>query len=374
MKRVFLEAFFNIGETLLRFCPIPCRTGWFRLGNPGPDDPVFVTVNYHLTVLRLKKALRGRNAHLLVADSRGINVWCSSTGGRFTLHEVISLLKTTGIENRIHHRKIILPQLAAPAIPAMEIKKRTGWDVLWGPVEARDIPSFLKNNSVKDRAMKEVRFSFLQRLEMAAAWAFPMSLFFPLVVCPFWEKALIPMVAIIWILSISVFLSSPLFLKGRHIHGGKFYFFFLGFVLALLVSYSFLSGQFQWKFFLSWGILMGVLVLTLSFDLAGSTPFLKSRFHEDRTLKIVLDPPRCKGVGFCEEVCPRNCFLMNSSVSKVQLYRPHRCVVCGACIVQCPFDALHFETQEGRAIRPQTVRKFKLNIWGKRKIPTGIHK
>ena len=45
---------------------------------------------------------------------------------------------------------------------------------------------------------------------------------------------------------------------------------------------------------------------------------------------------------------------------------PERCVQCGACIVQCPFDALCFEDPQGGKIPPETVRKFKLNMMGRR--------
>jgi ferredoxin len=39
---------------------------------------------------------------------------------------------------------------------------------------------------------------------------------------------------------------------------------------------------------------------------------------------------------------------------------------CGACIVQCPFDALCFESPSGGIVPPETVRRFKLNLLGTR--------
>ena len=41
---------------------------------------------------------------------------------------------------------------------------------------------------------------------------------------------------------------------------------------------------------------------------------------------------------------------------------------CGACIVQCPFDALSFRSPEGGVVAPATVRKFKLNLLGNRRV------
>jgi len=41
-------------------------------------------------------------------------------------------------------------------------------------------------------------------------------------------------------------------------------------------------------------------------------------------------------------------------------------VKCGACIVQCPGDALCFSDPHGNKIPPEVIRRFKLNLMGKR--------
>jgi ferredoxin len=100
----------------------------------------------------------------------------------------------------------------------------------------------------------------------------------------------------------------------------------------------------------------------------GSTPVYKSGLHEDRLFRVSLDETRCRGVGFCEQVCPRNCYKMNQDEHKVRLMEPDRCVQCGACVVQCPFDALFFKSPGGDVLTPETIRKFKLNLMGKRTV------
>jgi ferredoxin len=52
------------------------------------------------------------------------------------------------------------------------------------------------------------------------------------------------------------------------------------------------------------------------------------------------------------------------------LPRAHACVQCGACIVQCPFDALHFRQPDGGLVEPDTIRRFKLNLIGNRVVRT----
>lgn len=64
----------NIVETLLRVFPFPCRPGLVKIGNPDRNSPIFLTGNYHLTVERVKRVLKGIDCYLLIANSRGINV------------------------------------------------------------------------------------------------------------------------------------------------------------------------------------------------------------------------------------------------------------------------------------------------------------
>ena len=79
----------------------------------------------------------------LCVNEHGINVWCAASGGHFTQHSVISILKTSGIEQLEDHRKVILPQLAAPGIEARVVTQKSGWKIIWGPVSADDIHEFV---------------------------------------------------------------------------------------------------------------------------------------------------------------------------------------------------------------------------------------
>jgi NAD-dependent dihydropyrimidine dehydrogenase PreA subunit len=368
----------NIIGTLLRILPMPCPTGVFKIGNPDTTSPVLLTGNYRLTVHRVRRALRGTDCYLLVANSRGINVWCAATGGLLTNHDVISVLKTSGVHERVNHRRVILPQLAAAGVMSGTIHEKTGWRVIWGPVYARDIPAFLSADFKKTRDMSRVNFLWDQRLEMASAWAFPISLVAALLLWGFWPEALWPAVCLIWGTSMMIFLAFP-FYAHRLNRGGKrigFVFFDFGqgalqlFVwgIALLgiLFYSVLSGEFTWAATPRWLLLTFILVLVLSIDLTGSTPVFKSGLHEDRYLKVTIDETRCKGIGFCESVCPRDCYELAGKGQTVSMPPAARCVQCGACIVQCPADALFFTHPSGKILDPETVRRFKLNLMGKR--------
>lgn len=373
-------AIINIAETLLRFVPFPCKTGMIKIGNPDRNSPVFVTCNYHLTVERVKKALDGMDCYLLVANSRGINVWCGATGGHFTNHDVISVLKTSGIEKFVNHRDVIMPQLAAAGIEAKVVEKKAGWRVIWGPVYAKDIPAFVEKKIVKSPEMREVVFNFAQRIEMAVMWAFPLSIIIAPIVYLLWRSMLVPLIALIWALPILVFISFPFYSKWLNqekkgmdfskytviFDFGRIPMAMWGLFLLSIIIYSILADVFTWGFVFQWGFISFIVILMLSIDLMGSTPSYKSGLHEDRFLKVAIDDKKCKGVGFCEQVCPRNCYKVDKERHIATMPGAKRCVQCGACIIQCPLDALYFESPDGKVIPPEIIRRFKLNMLGKR--------
>jgi ubiquinone/menaquinone biosynthesis C-methylase UbiE len=149
------------------------RPGLYAVGQPHRGAPVLVTANYDLTVRRVVRDIQGLDAYLLVADSRGINVWCGAGGGHFTAQKVIAAVKTSGLEGLVDHHTLILPQLCANGVKGSRIEEETGWRVRWGPVYARDIPAYLAHGQRKTDAMRGVRFPLKDRLEMAVVtWQF----------------------------------------------------------------------------------------------------------------------------------------------------------------------------------------------------------
>ena len=382
MKNALAQWWIKILGAIGRAFPWPTRTGIIRIGNPGRNAPVFVTGNYRVTVERVKRALQGLDCYLLVANSHGINVWCAAAGGHFTHHSVISALKTSGIEDLVDHRTVVLPQLAATGIEAKLIRKKTGWKVVWGPVYAEDLPRFVQQGMKKSPEMRETRFPLGQRLEMAVMWAAPMSLLWLPLGWVFARHWLLPVFLLVWGLSLAIFALFPLYVKWlqptqKSVSPTHWTVLFdLGRVpivlwlvlIALLSLWAYVSPTGSFHDVLRWGVVSGVILLLLNIDLMGSTPIYKSTLHEDRLLRIFLDRERCKGAGFCVEVCPRNCYLLDSDRRKATWAHPERCIQCGACIVQCPFDAIYFVTPTGEKIPPEVIRTYRLNLLGKRAV------
>ncbi|MFH1138894.1 MAG: mercury methylation corrinoid protein HgcA [Pseudomonadota bacterium] len=137
--------------------------GLYAAGRPGDESPVLVTSNYKLTFDALRRELDGLNAWLLVLDARGVNVWCAAGKGLFGTEELVRRIALTGLDRVVAHRKLVLPQLGATGVSSRQVKKDSGFEVVWGPIRARDVKKFLQNGLVADPGMRLVSFSPLDR-------------------------------------------------------------------------------------------------------------------------------------------------------------------------------------------------------------------
>jgi len=137
--------------------------GLYAMGNPTPDSQVFVTANYTLSFDALRSALAGLGAYILVLDTKGINVWCAAGEGTFGTEELVNRIQVTELASVVGHRLLILPQLGAPGVAAHLVRKRTGFQVEYGPVRAEDLPEYLKSCQATPE-MRKVRFNLWDRL------------------------------------------------------------------------------------------------------------------------------------------------------------------------------------------------------------------
>jgi hypothetical protein len=138
--------------------------GLYALGAPDGNAPVLVTANYKLTFDVVRRDWAGLDAWILVLDTRGINVWCAAGEGTFGTEEVIRRVSESRLSEVVRHRKLILPQLGAPGVAAHEVRKGCGFSVVYGPVRARDIRSFLEAGMSASPAMRRVVFPTMDRL------------------------------------------------------------------------------------------------------------------------------------------------------------------------------------------------------------------
>ncbi len=138
--------------------------GLYSLGKPDTDSPVLVSANYKMSFDSLRKELKGLNAWILVLDTKGINVWCAAGKGTFGTQELLNRIAIVQLEKFVAHKTVIVPQLGAPGISAHEVRKYSGFKVIYGPVKAKDLKQFIRLGMQATTEMRTVRSSLYDRL------------------------------------------------------------------------------------------------------------------------------------------------------------------------------------------------------------------
>jgi acetyl-CoA decarbonylase/synthase complex subunit gamma len=156
--------------------------GLYAVGAPGNDSDVLVTANYKLSFDMLRRALAGAKAWVLVLDTKSINVWCAAGKGTFGTDELVKRITESRLDAVVGHRRVIVPQLGAVGVNAADVLKRTGFRVSFGPVEARDIPEYIRAGYKKTKEMSTMKFSMLDRLVLTPMEINPAMKKFPWVV------------------------------------------------------------------------------------------------------------------------------------------------------------------------------------------------
>jgi NAD-dependent dihydropyrimidine dehydrogenase PreA subunit len=358
-----LDTWKTIIQTMFRLFPFPTKTGLRTIGRPGPDSPVFVTSNFDLTVRRVTRALQGLDCYLLVANSKGINVWCAAGGGMFNAHSVISVLKTSRIGEKVAHRTLILPQLSAPGIDVARVKRETGWHCKFGPVYARDIPAYVAARYKKTEGMCRARFPLCDRLEMAVMVAAPLSILAGIPVAIFSAHTLPGVLALVWSFTVLLFAFYHPVMRILPGSVGLVKTLVLGLVGAAgVAAYGLTVGGWTPGAVVSWSLGILGVALALGFDLEGATPLtagttmaywgrkwpvildIFSRFgiEHEQYFTVQVDSQRCKGCKTCAQVCPKGVFEFYrlNSKQKSRVAAIDSCERCTACVKQCPNNAI----------------------------------
>ena len=125
--------------------PIQVEPKLYEVGAVTPDSPLLITTNFSLTYFTVSGEVEGGGtpAHLLVADADGQSVLTSWAAGKFDAEKIAKTVKQSGVENALNHKKLVIPGHVASLSGEIE-EELPGWQILVGPREAVDIPSYLK--------------------------------------------------------------------------------------------------------------------------------------------------------------------------------------------------------------------------------------
>ncbi|WP_078898375.1 HgcAB-like fusion protein [Streptomyces sp. CNQ-509] len=336
-------------QLIFRSVPFPTEPGLRVFGTPDHSSPVFVTCNFDHTVRQVSQVLErmGLDCYLLVAPTGGVNVWCASAGGHFGVDEVEAAIKLSGIDKLVDHHRLVLPRLAAPGVDPKEVRSRTGWRVVFGPIEIDDLPAWL-DESFPRLVADVVEFPVRRRVEMGVgAGLWPAGLLgIPGALVAGWKAGLL-ILGLSYLLSVLFALAYPrlplapglpqaLPLGGLLGAGGA------------AGAWAAADGLFATVF---WGVslaLMGVLI-GLDFPSWSPTDVCKQQllcFLYPATLAPpgflpVVDEDTCiAGCDICVKVCPKGALSLKDDNQMATLLAPDDCLSCFACVQQCPVDAI----------------------------------
>ncbi len=125
--------------------PVAVEPGVKVFGETDENSPVLMTTNFALTYYTVASDIEsaGVNCYLIVIDTEGLAVDSSVAGRKLTSDKVAEALKETKIEEKVKHRKLIIPGKAARL--SGEIQELSNWEVLVGPRDSSEIPKFLQD-------------------------------------------------------------------------------------------------------------------------------------------------------------------------------------------------------------------------------------
>ena len=125
--------------------PIQVQPGIYEINNPDADAPLMVTTNFSITYFSVANEVEGSGwkGWLLVTDAEGMSVLTAWAAGKFDAERIAKDAKAFNVEDKISHKKLILPGQVAVLSGELE-EELPGWEILVGPREAVDIGTYLK--------------------------------------------------------------------------------------------------------------------------------------------------------------------------------------------------------------------------------------
>ena len=123
----------------------------YEIGQPDEESPVMLTSSWALTYLILSSAIEATNipAFLCVKciEEADVLCWChhclrSTQLGKLSADDTGKFIKKCGIEDRVKHRKLVIPGRAARFKVELE-QALPDWEIIVGPEEAARVMGFL---------------------------------------------------------------------------------------------------------------------------------------------------------------------------------------------------------------------------------------
>jgi len=125
--------------------PMAVEEKYYEVGEPDESSPVLITSNWALTYFLVSSAVEATKvpAYICVKDAEGLGVLTAWAAGKFSGDSVGTFIKKCGIEDKVKHRKLVIPGKVARIKGELEDALNLKWEVIIGPRETTGIGAFL---------------------------------------------------------------------------------------------------------------------------------------------------------------------------------------------------------------------------------------
>ncbi len=133
--------------------PMKVEAKIYPLNGADENSPCVLTVDFALTYFLVSGELERSNqpVNLIITDASGMSVLTAWAAGKFSSSTVKKTFEELDIENKIKNRTLIIP--GKVAVMKGEIQEKLpGWNVVVGPLEAVQLPKYMKDKEYEAAA------------------------------------------------------------------------------------------------------------------------------------------------------------------------------------------------------------------------------
>lgn len=133
--------------------PMKVESKIYPLNGADENAPCALTVDFALTYFLVSGELERSNCpvNLLITDASGMSVLTAWAAGKFSSTTIKKFFDENNIENKIKSRTLIIP--GKVAVMKGEIQEKLpGWNVVVGPLEAVQLPKYMKDKEYEAAA------------------------------------------------------------------------------------------------------------------------------------------------------------------------------------------------------------------------------
>jgi len=125
--------------------PMAVEQKIYEIGATNESSPVLITGNFSLTYFIVSGEVDSSRvpSYLLIKDTEGLSVLTAWAAGKFAADTIAIFVKKSGIEEKVKHRKLVIPGYLATISGELE-EELPDWEILIGPREASHLPVYLK--------------------------------------------------------------------------------------------------------------------------------------------------------------------------------------------------------------------------------------